>query len=181
MIYIKPDDRITKQILHYGKEILLSQNMQMERNFRQHDTTDCYEHSICVAYICLKLAKAFHWHIDTKSMVRGALLHDYFLYDWHDGNKYQKTFHTYVHPLYSLRNAKREYDLNAIEKDVILKHMFPLTPMLPRYKETILITIADKCCAAGEIWHFYSMKKLIAAVDTPIVRLLQRRNLLEVA
>ena len=36
------------------------------------------------------------------------------------------------------------FDLNKIEQDAILKHMWPLTPIPPRYKESFIITIADK-------------------------------------
>ena len=42
-----------------------------------------YEHSLAVARMCLRIAKYFPGEVDMRSLVRGALLHDYFLYDWH--------------------------------------------------------------------------------------------------
>ena len=37
-----------------------------------------------------------------------------------------------------------------MERDVIRKHMFPLNPALPRYRETVIVTLADKVCAVQE-------------------------------
>ena len=47
-------------------------------------------------------------------------------------------------------NADRDFGLNEIEKDIISKHMFPLTFMPPRYRESVLVTLADKWCAICE-------------------------------
>lgn len=57
--------------------------MQSEKNFRQHGRMSVYEHSLAVARMCLRIAKYFPGEVDMRSLVRGALLHDYFLYDWH--------------------------------------------------------------------------------------------------
>ena len=37
-----------------------------------------YEHSLAVARMCLRIAKYFPGEVDMRSLVRGALLHDYF-------------------------------------------------------------------------------------------------------
>ena len=81
--------------------------------------------------------------------MRGALLHDYFLYDWH--NKEQSPgLHGFKHPYIALKNAEEDYDLNDIEKNIILRHMFPLVPIPPRCKEAWIVCVADKYCALGE-------------------------------
>lgn len=74
-------------------------------------------------------------------------------------------FHTFRHPKLSLKNAEKEFTLNKIERDIILKHMFPLCAKLPKYRESFIITLADKCCAASEIWHLYSLKRIICALE----------------
>ena len=53
---------------------------------------------------------------------------------------------------YSLmKNALKRWKLNDIEKDVIKKHMFPLTLFLvPKYKESIIVCLVDKVCATYE-------------------------------
>lgn len=165
MWYLKADKQLAEQVLSYGQDVLRSPNMQAERNFMQHGATDCFTHSICVAYMALRIAQVFHIrNIDKKSLVRGCLLHDFFLYDWHDKASACK-FHTFMHPLVSLRNAEQEFALNKIERDIIRKHMFPLCFPFPKYKESFIITIADKCCAASEIWHIYSLEKIIHLLE----------------
>jgi len=56
------------------------------------------------------------------------------------------------------------HDLTPIETDVIVKHMFPLCKTgIPFYRETWVITIADKWCAMTEGLHL-SRKNWIAKV-----------------
>lgn len=165
MWYIKAEKSLAEQVLQYGEDILRSPNMQSERNFMQHGNTDCFTHSICVAYMALRVAEVLHIKkIDKKSLVRGCLLHDFFLYDWHDKETACK-FHTFRHPIIALKNAEKEFPLNKIERDIIRKHMFPLSFPFPKYKESYIITIADKCCAASEIWHLYSLEQVIHMLE----------------
>lgn len=63
----------------HGQAILCSRSMQAEKQFFQHGRVSCYDHSVAVAYFSLLLAKKLHLRIDEKSLIRGALLHDYFL------------------------------------------------------------------------------------------------------
>ena len=58
--------------------------LTMEKSYIQHGSTSVYEHSVKVAYTSLYFARRFRLNIDEKSLIRGALLHDYFLYDWHE-------------------------------------------------------------------------------------------------
>ncbi len=83
-------------------------------------------------------------------MIRGALLHDYFLYDWHEKAKWHK-WHGFRHPYTAWKNAKAEFQLNRRETNIILRHMFPLTPVPPTCRESWLVCIADKICAMEEV------------------------------
>lgn len=133
-----------------GKEILASDNMKREKRFIQHANVSTYEHSIGVATMSLTLAAIFRVKVDKVSLVRGALLHDFFLYDWHDKTAMPKA-HAYLHPLIAFDNAKKEFRLNAIEKNIIQAHMFPLSIVVPKYKESWIVVMADKICAMNEI------------------------------
>ena len=133
-----------------GKEILASDNMKREKRFIQHANVSTYEHSIGVATMSLTLAAIFRVKVDKVSLVRGALLHDFFLYDWHDKTAMPKA-HAYLHPLIAFDNAKKEFKLNAIEKNIIQAHMFPLSIVIPKYKESWIVVMADKICAMNEI------------------------------
>ena len=48
--------------------------------------------------------------------------------------------------------------LNKKEKDIIIKHMWPLTIIPPRYIESFIITLVDKYCALKESYNYYSGK-----------------------
>ena len=56
----------------------ISQN----HSFIQHGSTTLYNHCRNVALLSLKIADGLRLKVDHKSLVRGALLHDYYLYDW---------------------------------------------------------------------------------------------------
>ena len=164
---IKARESLMERVLTCGADILRSAGFQSEREFMQHGMTTCYTHSICVAYIALRWAQLLHLEIDVRSTVRGCLLHDYFLYDWHDKTA-AVDHHTINHPKIALANAERDFELNDIERDIIRKHMFPLCFPFPKYHESWLITLADKTCAASEIWHLWSLENVIAALDSKI-------------
>ncbi len=169
--YIKARESLLEQVTTYGAEILCSAGFQSERDFMQHGITNCYTHSICVAYVALRWAQLLNAKVDVPSLVRGCLLHDYFLYDWHDKEK-AANHHTINHPKVALANAERDFKLNDIERDIIRKHMFPLCFPFPKYKESWIITLADKTCAASEIWHLWSLENVIAALDRRIQAML---------
>jgi uncharacterized protein len=82
--------------------------------------------------------------------VRGALLHDYFLYDWHDHAP--DRWHGFTHPRRALENASRDFALNGIERDLIAHHMFPFVPAPPRHREGWVVTLADKYCTLREVF-----------------------------
>ncbi len=136
------------------RDILSSVNtnsdFKMSRNFIQHGSTSICTHSIMVAYQSCKIAEKSGVRISYKELIRGALLHDYFLYDWHDKEHNHRRPHGFFHPLAALANAERDFELTDIEKDIIKKHMFPLTPVPPRYKESWIVCLADKMCSAKE-------------------------------
>jgi uncharacterized protein len=168
---IVPETELINLIAKEGKDILQSLNMQYEKKLPMHSTVNVFKHSLSVAYYSVYLIKKHGWKVDVRSVIRGALLHDYFLYDWHQHEKCHR-LHGFRHARFALRNAEREYQLNPIEKDIILKHMFPVNIKLPRYKESYIVDWADKVCAHYEIHRgepkidFSSL--LETAAETPI-------------
>lgn len=123
--------------------------LSLEKSFFQHGTCSVYKHSVSVALESITIADRLGVHVDYKSLVRGALLHDYFLYDWHEADESHR-LHGFTHAGRALENAERDYELNDIERDMIKKHMFPLNPAPPKYIETVILCIADKICAFKE-------------------------------
>lgn len=138
-----------KKLLLHGDDILTSANMQLEKQFMQHGSVTVFEHSVAVACTCIWLADRLHIPVDERALVRGALLHDYFLYDWHVSDPSHR-WHGFFHAAKALSNASRDFTLGPIERDMIARHMFPLNLALPRYRESVILCLADKLCAAEE-------------------------------
>ena len=92
------------------------------------------------------------------------MLHDLFLYDWRKSKRFN--FHAFKHGKIAYLNAKKEFDLNDIESDMIIKHMWPITIKPPKYKEGFVLTIADKVCASKEILN----SLVVFLNDNPVVR-----------
>lgn len=130
------------------KIINQGQYRQLE-HYIQHGTVTCMDHSITVARTSYALACRLGFKLDRGALIRGALLHDYFLYDWHDKDEDHR-LHGFTHPAKALRNARRHFCLDKIEQDIIQKHMWPLTIVPPRYKESVIVCLVDKYCSSKE-------------------------------
>lgn len=143
------------EFLNITKDILENPTVKQMKNFRQHYDCSCYEHCLEVAYWSYLFCKKYGW--DYVSAARGAMLHDLFLYDWR-GSKHKlhlKHFHAFIHPQIALYNAEKIFNLNDKEKDIIVKHMWPVTLLsFPKYKESFLITIFDKRSALKSFFEY---------------------------
>lgn len=120
------------------------------KEYGHHDAT-IYHHVRRVAYISYRICRK--WNLDYRSAARGALLHDFFLYDWRTGRDrpYHGKLHGFLHSRVALRNALKHFDVNPIERDIILRHMWPLTLIPPRYRESFIVTFVDKWVASREL------------------------------
>lgn len=125
----------------------------------QHGDTTCYWHSVAVAHYSVCLIRRLGIRCDMESLIVGALLHDYFLYDWHINDKSHK-LHGFSHPKRAFINAQRDWKLTARERDIIRKHMFPLTLIPPIYKESMIVCMVDKFCATKEMLQKEPYSKL---------------------
>lgn len=139
------------------KDISKNQNILALKERIQHASSSRYYHCLCVSFytyaICKKLG------LDYVSAARGAMLHDFYYYDWRDKNvEGQKKFHAFRHPRIALNNALDIFELNDLEKDIIVKHMWPLTIKFPTYKESYIVTLVDKYCATHELIKTFKRK-----------------------
>ena len=143
-------------------DLLKNQTVQKMKNFRQHYETSCFDHCLIASYYCYLYGKKFN--LDYVSCARAAMLHDLFLYDWRKKQDDRKGLHAFTHPKTAYKNASKLFALNEKEKDIILKHMWPVTIALPKYKESYLLTLIDKYCALNEsyqeIYNRFCQKKL---------------------
>ncbi len=140
-----------KQYLRCVADIMQHPKFQQMGSYLQHGTTTTLEHCIGVSHLSYKIARSYG--LDAKACARGALLHDLFLYDWHTvvkntGNR----LHGLTHPKTALLNAERYFVLTPKEKDIILKHMWPITIIPPKSGEGYIVMYVDKYCGFVETW-----------------------------
>lgn len=138
-----------KEILRCGADVVKSAGMQEEKSYMQHGAVSVFHHSLAVACLSIFLARRLRLQVDEQALIRGALLHDYFLYDWHVRDSAHR-LHGFTHAKRALENARRDFTLGPVECDIIRKHMFPLNLSPPKYKESIVVCAADKICAVYE-------------------------------
>lgn len=146
--YFKINFMYDNEYLKCVKDLISCPVVCSMKKFKQHKNTSCYQHCINVSYESFLLCKKLGF--DYRSAARGGLLHDLFLYDWHI-TKPKSGMHYFTHPLAALENAEKNFVLNEIERDIILKHMWPLTLKPPKYKESLIVSIVDKYCATKEM------------------------------
>ena len=120
---------------------------QMER-YIQHGRVSTLDHVLRVACKAVRWSRGMRMRVREDELIRGALLHDYYLYDWHDPTN---KGHATKHPLRALKKAEGDFSLTDRERNIISAHMWPLPPTrIPRYREAWLVCLADKWCSLEE-------------------------------
>lgn len=146
---IDPHDTPVKIIERHAQDILMSAGMREEARCIQHGTTSVLAHSAQVTACSLVVARELGLPVDERALTRGALLHDYFLYDWHRPHP-DNVAHGFTHPFTACRNAKRDHHIGRLEQHIIMVHMFPMVPLPPLCREAALLCFADKIVATRE-------------------------------
>ncbi|MDR3304343.1 MAG: HD domain-containing protein [Treponema sp.] len=130
--------------------------------FIQHGAISVYEHSLSVARMSFRLGKKLRI-ADLHSLVRAALLHDFFLYDWHTRIF---SWHGWMHPVYAAENARKYFNISPKEYSLIRTHMWPFTLLHPpQYREGWVICLADKMVSFVETVFRRSKRKSLFKID----------------
>jgi len=123
---------------------------QMDENI-QHGSTTTLEHCENVAWISYLINKKLNLKADEKELVEAAILHDFYLYDWHDKDHPHKP-HGFTHPFTACNNAVKYFGISEKQQEAIRSHMWPLNiTTIPKSREALIICLADKYCAIAEI------------------------------
>ncbi|MBR2991386.1 MAG: HD domain-containing protein [Solobacterium sp.] len=153
------DDAVAMEFLETVCDITALPEYQQLKQFRHHYGTTRYQHCLNVAWY------TFLWcrnrGLNYRSAARGAMLHDFYLYDHHKEQPFPGS-HAEVHPRAALSNALKFFDPDAIMIDCIVNHMWPGSPHRPATPEGLIVTIADKYCASLEFGTFAARKGLRA-------------------
>jgi len=141
------DEKIYLETLNKMKQD--SRLLCMEQ-YPQHGSCNTYKHSVNVATYSFYIAKYFGIDVHEKDLARGAMLHDFYLYNIKESG-YSAYKHGTGHADIALQNAMKHFELTDIEKDIIYSHMWPLNLFrLPKYKESVIVGAADKISAVIE-------------------------------
>ena len=133
-------------------KLLSDPRIQKLNSIPQHEGNNTLQHSVAVARTSFALAQKLNIRIDEKELARGAILHDYYLYDTKT-MEYSDYKHGITHPQTALDKASKEFELSLKEQNIIRSHMWPLTLFHPpKSKEALLVSIADKYCASREMY-----------------------------
>ncbi len=132
-------NQIVKDILENDKFIALK--------YERHHGISRLDHSLHVARMTYFMCQKLHLS-DIAEITRAALLHDFYL-NKENGN------HAFTnHPDWALENANREFDLNPMQQNIIVSHMFPVGHAKPDCKESYLVSFADKSVATYEMLKY---------------------------
>ena len=151
------------EIQRLGGDILKHPRYLQLLQFQHHGAENSvYDHSVAVAQAAYAIARRMRLSGDeTASVIRAALLHDFFGYDWH-GERFRRylrrysglrrvmRMHAFVHGHIAADRAKHTFGLTERECEAIARHMFPLAAM-PRTRIAWIVTLADKAVASREM------------------------------
>ena len=130
------------------KDIVTNEEFMKLQNEVHHSTTR-FNHSLRVAYeVYNKLKDNNQNYVDAT---RAALLHDFFFDDDLSSSQNDRLNN---HPLVALENAKKYFDINELQENIILSHMYPLSYCLPRFKESWIVSLMDKKVTILEFKRF---------------------------
>ena len=129
-----------------------NQWVQMMKQFIQHGRTTTFQHCRSVAETCDRLNEQFRLGADRRTLITAAMLHDFYLYDWHCADDGSHRRHGFHHARRARDNAVREFAVDIRIQSAIDSHMWPLNPLrVPRSREAWILWVADKIVTFREM------------------------------
>ena len=148
-------DRIKKDLMLYGEDVLQSDEMKQAFKQTHHRWSTVGEHTFRVAFssvmICYALRK-LNIKVSIPAVVIGALCHDLGILG--RGEKYSSNKECYTeHPKDSVAVAKEIVDeMPEKTEDIIERHMWPLGDSeAPNSIEGVVVSVADKYSSVKDL------------------------------
>ena len=149
------------------KDILSNDEFAKMADIKHHNTTRL-DHMMKVSYYSYKIAKVMG--LKYKEVARAGLLHDFYFGRTKelDNIKDKMKLYTHNHPKEAVTNAKKYFNINAIEEDIIASHMFPVDIKIPKYLESWVVSTVDKVVATYE-FYMKASKKLTYTLNLGLI------------
>lgn len=133
------------------KDLQSDKRVQQMKNFTQHGRINTFDHCDSVARLSCSLNRKFHLKADVTTLVKGAMLHDFYLYDWHNQDNGEHRLHGYHHAEKARENAEKYFDVDEDVQHIIYCHMWPLNlTHIPMSREAWIVCLADKYVSLRE-------------------------------
>ena len=150
----KMDSEAWNDFLSVAGDIYNSPQLQKLSEFEQHLKINRLQHIRSVAFLSFLISRKLK--LNYKETARAATMHDLFYYDWREDDLSHK-LHGLRHPSFALKNAYYLCGtLTKKEKDIIKRHMWPLTVIPPLYLESYIVSAMDKYCVTIEMAYSLS-------------------------
>ncbi|SEA00729.1 uncharacterized protein SAMN02745687_01391 [Lachnospiraceae bacterium NK3A20] len=121
------------------------------KKYIQHGRVSTYEHCRNVARLSYDINRLLFLRSDLNVLLTGAMLHDFYLYDWHRDDNGSHRLHGFTHAETARRNAEKYFHIDDKTSQVIYCHMWPLNlRRIPTSREAWIVCIADKCVSFHE-------------------------------
>ncbi len=133
------------------RDIIQCSEVKELKEITHHICTTRFQHCLNVSYYSFIICRLFS--LDEKAAARAGMLHDLFYYNRKEYNSHKskgQISHSQMHSFMAAENAAKLVEINDLERDIIEKHMWPVTRKLPKYRESYVITFVDKYCAILE-------------------------------
>lgn len=176
------------------ERILLNPEFQKRKLFMHHHNITVWEHSILVSFKAYMISQYFN--ADKNICAIAGLLHDFYSQAWISTEELEKlengkytTLMKEKKPFYKMHGFTHAKDasLNYVKffpelenkkiTNAIKRHMFPLNPIPPRYKEGIIINLIDKYNSLSELPNvFYITNKATKKIANGVLNFFAKKN-----
>ena len=148
--------KMDDEYINIVSDILSNEEFKKLEDLKHHGDNRL-DHSLRVSYYSYRISKRFN--MDTVSVARAGLLHDFFIVNNQEISLKERLEVLCNHPKLALDNSKKYFDLNELEENIIVSHMFPFCLVLPKHRESWLVNKVDNVMAIYE--RYFTIKNKV--------------------
>ena len=146
--FITQEEKDKLEIIY--ERFLNNHLIEKMKEISMHRGSNTYIHCFLVAKRSIKKAIKKKKKINFEALLVGAILHDYYLYDWRKDRALLKK-HGSKHPFVARDNAIRDFGISSEVCDIIVSHMWPFNfKLYPRTIEAKIVAKSDNVIAFKE-------------------------------